>query len=437
MLAAALPGTAAADPVADFYQGRNVSMIIGFPPGGGYDAYARAIAAHIGDHIPGKPHVVVQNMPGASSLRAANFIFNTAPRDGTAMGAFSAGTVFAPLLGNKKAKFVSTKFTWIGNSEKSVGTCAVWHTSKIKSLNDLLSHPGIFGASGVTGVMSEFPRAMDALIGARARVIHGYAGGTGVLLAMERGEVDGSCAMALSTLKSVRHDDWKSGRLVVLVQLGLEPEPDLKGVPSIYDYARSDDDRKAMEVIFGRQTLGRPIGAPPGLQPDITKALRAAFEATMTDPAFLADAEKRRLNIEPMSGAQVDKLVARFQFVLARRDRAREQGARGRQGRQGQAQGAGRDHRQGVEEEDDRDRRQWDGAHRQDPRQALQGDHRRQEKEDLGAQGRHEMSPRILRRQRPRAQGGLPCSAGASSPPTSFPRAGTVTIQPGPPLSRW
>ncbi len=330
VLAAALPGTAAADPVADFYQGRNVAMIIGFPPGGGYDAYARAIAAHIGDHIPGKPHVVVQNMPGASSLRAANFIFNSAPRDGTAMGAFSAGTVFAPLLGNKKAKFVSTKFTWIGNSEKSVGTCAVWHTSKIKSLNDLLSHPGIFGASGVTGVMSEFPRAMDALIGARARVIHGYAGGTGVLLAMERGEVDGSCAMALSTLKSVRYDDWKSGRLVVLVQLGLEPEPDLKGVPSIYDYARSDDDRKAMEVIFGRQTLGRPIGAPPGLPPGITKALRAAFEATMTDPAFLKDAAKRRLNIAPMSGAQVDKLVARFHSfspaVIARASKALEVG---------------------------------------------------------------------------------------------------------------
>jgi tripartite-type tricarboxylate transporter receptor subunit TctC len=298
--------------VADFYKGKNISLVIGLPPGGGYDAYARALADHMGRHIPGKPALVPRNMPGASSLLAANFIYNSAPRDGTVFGAYSAGAVFAPLMGNKKAQFETSKFTWIGNGEKSTGTCAVWQTSKIRTMNDVLSKPSIFGASGATGVMSEFPRAMNALIGARAQVIHGYAGGTGVLLAMQRGEVDGSCAMALSTLQSVRHDDWKSGRLVVLVQNGFEPEPALKGVPHIYDFARSEDDRKAMELVFGRQALGRPYAGPPGLPADRTAALRTAFMATMKDPAFLNDAKKRGLDIDPMTGEQVEKLIQRF-----------------------------------------------------------------------------------------------------------------------------
>jgi tripartite-type tricarboxylate transporter receptor subunit TctC len=308
----ALPQAAVADGVADFYKGKNVSLVIGLPPGGGYDAYARAMGGHMSRHLPGNPTFVIRNMPGASSLLAANWMYNSAARDGTVIGAFSAGAVFAPLMGNTKAQFETAKFTWIGNAEKSTGTCAVWHNSKIRNMNDVLSKPSIFGASGATGVMSEFPRAMNALVNAHAQVIHGYAGGTGVLLAMQRGEVDGSCAMALSTLQSVRQDDWKSGRLIVIVQNGFEPDPALKGVPHIYDYARSEDDKKAMELIYGRQTLGRPIGAPPALPADRTKALRAAFDATMKDPAFLAEAKKRGLNVDPMNGDAVEKLIVRF-----------------------------------------------------------------------------------------------------------------------------
>jgi tripartite-type tricarboxylate transporter receptor subunit TctC len=304
--------TAQADAVADFYKGKSISLIIGFPPGGGYNAYARTIGDHISRHIPGSPKIIVRNMPGASSLRAANHVYNAAPRDGTAIGAFSAGAIFAPLFGNKKAQFETAKFTWIGNGEKSVGTCAVWHTSGIKTVKDIIARPSIFGASGATGVMSEFPRGMNALIGARAKVIHGYAGGTGVLLAMQRGEVQGSCAMALSTLKSVRRGDWEAGRLIVIVQNGFEPEPEIKGVPHIYDFAASEDDRKAMELIYGRQTLGRPLAAPPALPADRAKALRAAFMATMKDPAFLKDAARRKLNIAPMSGEEVDRLIVRF-----------------------------------------------------------------------------------------------------------------------------
>ncbi|MDH3239033.1 MAG: hypothetical protein OEO83_00060 [Alphaproteobacteria bacterium] len=326
----ALVAPAAADAVGDFYKGKSISLVIGFPPGGGYNSYARTVGAHISNHIPGSPKVIIKNMPGASSLRAANYIYNSAPRDGTAMGAFSAGSLFSPLFGNKKARFDTAKFTWIGNMERSIGTCAMWHTSGIKSVKDIIARPSIFGASGATGVLSEYPRAMNALIGTRAQVIHGYAGGTGVLLAMQRGEVQGSCAMALSTLKSVRLGDWQSGRLIVIVQNGFEPTPELKGVPHIYDFARNEEDRKAMELIFGRQTLGRPLAAPPSLPPERAKALRAAFMATMKDPAFLKHAKRRKLNIAPMSGDEVDQLVARFlsypKNVVARASKALEIG---------------------------------------------------------------------------------------------------------------
>lgn len=307
-----VPADGAGASVADNFKGKSISLVIGFPPGGGYDAYARAIGGHIGGHIPGKPSIVVRNMPGASSLRAANYIYNTAPRDGTAMGAFSAGAIFAPLMGNDKAKFETAKFTWIGNAEKSTGTCAVWKNPDIMSMKDVLTKPSLFGASGATGVMSEFPRAMNALVGAHAKVIHGYAGGTGVFLAMQRGEVHGSCAMALSTLQSVRRDDWKAGRLVVLVQNGFEPEPALEGVPHIYEFARNEDDRRAMELIFGRQALGRPLAAPPALPADVTQALRAAFDATMKDEKFRIEAKKRGLDLEPMGGEAVEKLIQRF-----------------------------------------------------------------------------------------------------------------------------
>ncbi len=306
-------GSAKAASVADFYKGKNVSIYIGFPPGGGYDAYARAVAQHLGDHIPGKPRVIPRNMPGASGLRVANFIYNTAPKDGTAIGVFTSGALFSPMFGNKKAKFEPAKFSWIGNVEKSYGACAVWHESGLKTFDDILNQPVIFGAGGATGVQSEFPRGFNALLGARIQVIHGYAGGTGALLAMKRGEIHGGCAFQISTLKSVRRADWKAGRLIVVIQVGIKKVPELKGVPHIYDYAKSPEDRKVMELIYSRVTLGRPFAAPPAQPKARTEALRTAFMATMTDPAFIKSASgRRKLNIDPMSGAEVDKLIARF-----------------------------------------------------------------------------------------------------------------------------
>ncbi len=310
--AAMSTGAAKAAGVGDFYKGKNVSIYIGFPPGGGYDTYSRAVAQHLGNQIPGKPRIIARNMPGASGLRVANFIYNTAPKDGTAIGVFTSGALFSPLFGNKKAKFDPAKFSWIGNVERSYGACAVWHESGLKTFDDILKQPVIFGAGGSTGVQSEFPRGFNALLGARIQVIHGYAGGTGVLLALKRGEVQGGCAYQLSTLQSVRRKDWEAGRIIVVVQLAREKIPEFKGVPHIYDYAKSPEDKKVMELIYSRVTLGRPFAAPPAQHKARTKALRAAFMATMTDPAFLKGAARRKLNIDPMSGAEVDKLIARF-----------------------------------------------------------------------------------------------------------------------------
>jgi tripartite-type tricarboxylate transporter receptor subunit TctC len=275
-------------------------------------------------------------MPGASSLRAANFIYNSAPRDGTAMGVFSAGTVFAPLFANKKAKFEPDKFSWIGNIDQIIGNCAVWHESGLKTFDDILKQPVVFGAAGPTGSQSEYPRGINAFLGSRIQVIHGYAGGTGALLAMKRGEVQGGCAFALSTLKSVRRKDWKAGRLIVVVSLSLKKPPELKGIPNIYDYAKSEGDKKVMELVFGRQALGRPFAAPPAQPKDRTKALRAAFMATMTDPAFLKSAVRRKLIIDPLSGSEVEKMIGRFlSFPKDAVMRARRY--EGGQGQEGQA----------------------------------------------------------------------------------------------------
>ncbi len=197
--------------VADFYKGKRVAIYVGNHPGGGYDAYSRLLARNIGRHIPGKPGTVVRNMPGAAGIRLANYLYNSAKKDGTEIGVFASSSAFAPLFGVKKARFKIEKFTWIGNIDQTTGTCTAWHTSGFKTFDDILSKPSIFGATGPTGVNSEHPRGFNAMLGAKVKVIHGYPGSTGVLLAMKRGEVQGGCGFALWSLKARRRREWKSG----------------------------------------------------------------------------------------------------------------------------------------------------------------------------------------------------------------------------------
>jgi tripartite-type tricarboxylate transporter receptor subunit TctC len=304
--------SAAADDVATFYKGKSISAVIGYPPGGGYDVYMRTLARHIGRHIPGNPAVVPRNMPGAGSLVAANYLFNTAAKDGTVIGIFASSTLFSVKLGETRGKFEIDKFTWLGNMDQTIGTCVVHKRSNIGSFKELFNRSAIFGASGPTAVNNTHARGFNALLGTRIQVVNGYPSSTDVLLAMSRGEADGGCGFALSSLKTTRRQDWDSGEIRAIVQTGFEKSPELKDVPHVYDFAKSEDDKRVMHLIYGTHALGRPVSAPPGIPADRVKALRDAFNATMKDPQFLAEAGKQDMPIDPWTGDQTEKMIAQF-----------------------------------------------------------------------------------------------------------------------------
>ena len=312
--AAALLGALAAFPLqaqpaeGEFFRGKTITVVVGTPPGGGYDAYARLMAAHIARHIPGRPTLVVQNMPGGSSLRSANYLHSHAAKDGTVVAMFASSAVFAPVFGNKAAEFKAGDFTWLGNFNQETGTCAVWHTSGLRSFQDVLTQQAIFGGSTPGGLGSEYARSMNALFGTRIRVIHGYAGATSVLLAMERGEVQGGCGFPLASLESVRREDYESGRLIPIVQFALR-SPKLKNVPHIIEFARSEEDKQVFNLIYNRDILGRPVAAPPGLSPARTKIWRDAFKALIADEEFRNTADKQFLVLAPQTGEEVEAFM--------------------------------------------------------------------------------------------------------------------------------
>lgn len=331
--AVALVGAGFAAPAgaADgYYKDKTVKINIGFHPGGGYDAYGRVVARNIGRYLPGNPTVLAVNFPGAGSLRLANYIYNRAPKDGLEVGIFASSAAFGPLFLVKQAKFETDKFTWIGNIDQSIGTCTAWHTSGIKSFEELKQREVIYGSSSPSSVASQHPRGFNALLGTKIKIIHGYPGSTGVLLAMKRGEVQGGCGFALSSLKARRHQEWKSGKLRILIQTGKNKAAELAGVPHLYDMAKDEDERKVMDLIYGLHTFGRPVAAPPGLPKEPTRLLRAAFMATMKDETFLREAAKLRLPINPWSGERLQKEITNFvnypPSVIARARQAMEPG---------------------------------------------------------------------------------------------------------------
>jgi tripartite-type tricarboxylate transporter receptor subunit TctC len=295
-------------PAEGFYKGKVVTVLVGTPPGGGFDAYARLFAAHVARHLPGTPTVIVQNMPGASTITATLHLYGNAPRDGTVMLMNQSTAVFAPLFGNQSTPYKPTDFTWIGNFDQATGTCAVWQGSGITSFEDMLKARTIVGASAPSGVASEYARAMNALFGTQIRVIHGYGSTPGMLLAMQRGEVQGSCGFMLSSLESVYRNEYHDGKLTPVVQFAHKSE-DLKGVPHVLDFAKSDEDKAVFNLTFGRDVMGRPLLAPPALPAERTKELRAAFDAVVADPAFREAAERAKLPLVPMSGAEVEAFV--------------------------------------------------------------------------------------------------------------------------------
>lgn len=295
--------------VADFYAGKSIELLIGYSPGGGYDTYARTIARHMGKHIPGNPNIVPKNMPGAGSLKLTNFLYNVAPKDGTTFGTIGRGIPMEPLLGGKGTQFEAQSFNWIGSANNEVSICASWHETGIESFDDLMTKELVVGGTGSGADTDTFPLLVKNLFGAKLKLISGYPGGNDILLAMERGEVGGRCGWSWSSVKSRRMDWIREGKVNVLLQMSLAKHPDLPDVPLIMDLAKTDEQRQILKLMFARQVMGRPYVAPPGVPGERVAALRKAFMDTMNDPEFLAEAEKAKLEITPVSGDELDALI--------------------------------------------------------------------------------------------------------------------------------
>ncbi len=293
-----------------FYKGKNIDVYIGYSVGGAYDSYARLLARHMGKHIPGNPTLVPKNMEGAGSLRLANWLYNVAPKDGLVFGIIGRGIPFDPVLGRKGAQFDPVKFSWIGSANDEVSICASWHTSGISQFEDLLTREMTVGGVGASSDTDQFPKIINGALGTKMRVITGYPGGAEINLAMQRGEVAGRCGWSWSSIKSTNKQWVDEKRINILFQMSLEKHPDLPHVPLVMEFAKTDEQRSILRLMFARQVLGRPFLGPPGIPTDRLKILRDAFNATMADPAFLAEAEKADLEITPVTGEAIEKLMA-------------------------------------------------------------------------------------------------------------------------------
>jgi tripartite-type tricarboxylate transporter receptor subunit TctC len=298
-----LAPAARADDVADFYRGRTVNLVAGFNVGGGADTYARLVARHLGRPIPGKPAVIVRNMQGAGSVLAANHVFNVSPKDGSELGLFAGNITIDPLLGSTQHKYDARKFNWIGAPASDSNVCLASPATSFKRFDDVLQREMIIGTSGTSTY--DVPVVLNNVLGAKFKLVKGYNGSAALRLAMERGEIEGFCGVGYNSMRTA---GLTEGRAKILVQIGLSKNLNMPKVPFVMDYARSDEDRQILRLIFGWLDLERPIAAPPGTPEDRVKALRDGFDQAMKDPALLADAEKANVGIEPTSG----KAIAAF-----------------------------------------------------------------------------------------------------------------------------
>jgi tripartite-type tricarboxylate transporter receptor subunit TctC len=300
---------AQAQPVEEFYKGKTIELIIGYSPGGGYDAYARLIARHLGNHIPGKPAIVPKQMPGAGSRAAAQYVFNVAPKDGTVLATVDQSMAVQQAMGDPSIKFDCNKFIYIGNPSVENNTIVTWHTSGVKTIEDAKTKEIPMGSTG-SNTSSQYVLALNALAGTKFKVIAGYPGGNDINLAMEKGEVAGRGSNSWASWKATRPHWLAEKKINILAQVGLKKTPDLPDVPLLMDLVSSPDDKAALKMLSAPTTIGRPIFTTPDVPADRVKALRAAFDAMLRDPAFLEDAKKAKLDIEPVSGEELQRIVA-------------------------------------------------------------------------------------------------------------------------------
>ena len=301
----------AQDKVAEFYRGKQLSIVVSTTPGGSASLYAQALSNRMGHFIPGEPSIIVQHMPGAGGLVAANNAYLTMPRDGTAIVTTSRTVPLDPLMGNTNAKFDPRKFNWLGTANVEYTTCIAWHTAAVKTLADALVTPLVVGGYGTDGIATVFAKAANALAGTKFKVVTGYQGSPQILLAMERGEIEGFCAIGWTYLK-LRKADWLAEKKINILFQMADKHPDIPDVPSIIDYAHTPQDRAVFDLLFAPQRMGRPFFAPPDVPPERVAALRTAFERTLKDPQFLAETEKMGLEVQWVGGEEVQALVDRL-----------------------------------------------------------------------------------------------------------------------------
>lgn len=292
------------------WKGKTVDLYVGYTIGGGYDIYMRILARHIGRHIPGGPAVIPKNMDGAASIRLANWLYNVAPKDGTVFGSISRGAPFDPLFGLQGAQFDANKFNWIGSMNNEVSICAAMKDAGVSKLEDLYSKELILGGTASASDTDQFPKAMNGTIGTRFKLVTGYPGGNEIVLAMQRGEVQGRCGWSWSSVKTAHSGWWKDGTIKVLVQVSTSKHADLPDVPLMTELAKTDEHRQIFRLMSARQVMGRPFLAPPGIPAPRVEALRKAFMDTMADKEFMAEADKAKLEINPVPGAELQDLVA-------------------------------------------------------------------------------------------------------------------------------
>lgn len=300
---------ALADAVADFYSGNAVTLYVGYSPGGAYDVYARAIAPFLEKHLPGNPTVVVANVPGAASLNLVNQLNSTLPADGTAIATFGRGIVIDKVVGRESTDFDAANFGWIGSISQEVSVCGIWHTTGVSSLEELLNQRLILGATAPGSETGVYPVLLNSFLGAQLEIVSGYPGASELDLAIEQEEVDGRCGWTWSAIQTGRLDWYEEGKVFIALQFALEKHEDLQDVPLIMDILETQEQRDIFELILAQQVMGRPYAAPPGVPEERLEALRAAFDATMNDPEFIAQAERQNLDLSPITGEELQELV--------------------------------------------------------------------------------------------------------------------------------
>jgi tripartite-type tricarboxylate transporter receptor subunit TctC len=314
-LAAAVPSRSSAQEAAAFYRGKTIRIVISTGVAGGYAEYARLLADHMGDHIAGRPNFIVQSMPGAGGLLAANYLYTQAPQDGTTFGIVHSSVPLTPLWGNKGVRFDSLKFNWLGSLDRTDGMCIAWHTSPIKTWADMLAHEFTVGSSGAGSQMDTYPAILNRLFGTKLRVIAGYKDGTDVYLAMERGEIDGRCGGQLTVIKATRPQWLSEHKISVPILIAEKRSSEFPDTPTIMEFVKDAATRQQLELLMVSQSLDRPVMLPPGVPAGRVEELRQAFDATMVDAAFRADVERKNLHVDPVRGEEMAGALERA-FLL-------------------------------------------------------------------------------------------------------------------------